>query len=167
MISLYVLIVSTVVFRLAGLLGVKRLGNISDCVRYAFAVMFLFTGISHFTPLKADFLRMIPFKFLKSEFIVYLTGAMQIAGALWLIWGKYLRYACLYLILFLLAVLPANIYASINGIPFRGNPPTELYFRVFIQFFYITLLAYLVPGKDYSERLREWLSQRWYPFGGR
>ncbi len=167
MISLYVLIISAAVFRVAGFLGVKRLESINECVRYGFAVMFLFTGVSHFTSLKADFLRMIPFELLRNEFVVYLTGAMEIAGALWLIWGRYLKYACLYLILFLLAVLPANIYASINGITIAGKPPAELYFRIFIQFFYITLLAYLVPGGDHSERLREWLSQRWYPFGGK
>lgn len=167
MISLYVFIVSVAVFRVAGFMGVKRLGSINKCVRYGFAVMFVFAGISHFTPLKADFLRMIPIEPLRSESIVYLTGAMEIAGALWLVWGKYLKYACLYLILFLLAVLPANIYASINGITIAGNPPSELYFGVFIQFFYITLLAYLVPGKDHSDRLKEWFSQRWYPFGGR
>lgn len=50
--------------------------------------MFLFTGVSHFTALKADFVRMIPFEPLRNEFIVYLKGAMEIAGALWLASGS-------------------------------------------------------------------------------
>lgn len=164
MYSLYVLMASIVIFRLAGFLGVRRLSRTIECVRYGFAVMFIFTGVSHFTLLKADFVRMIPFEFLRSEFTVYLTGVMEIAGALWLLWGRYLKYACYYLILFLLAVLPANIYASIHNIPLAGKPPTEMYFRIFIQFFYITLLAYMAPARGDGEKLREWLFSRWYPF---
>jgi uncharacterized membrane protein len=147
MISLYVLIVSTVIFRLIGLFGVGRLGRIANCIRYGFAVMFIFTGVSHFTTLKADFVRMIPFEPLRNEFIVYLTGAMEIAGALWLASGKFMKYACLYLILFLLAVLPANIYASIHGISIAGKPPTDMYLRILVQFFYIALLAYVATRK--------------------
>lgn len=167
MISLYVLIGSIVVFRIIGFSGVSRLSRINNCVRYGFAVMFVFTGVSHFTSLKADFVRMIPFEFLRSEFTVYLTGVMEIAGALWLLWGKHLKYACYYLILYLLAVLPANIYASIHDLPVAGKPPTEMYFRIFVQFFYITLLAYIAPGKGDGEKLKDWLFRSWYPFGRR
>jgi len=147
MISLYVLIVSIVVFRMIGLFGVKRLGRIDNCIRYGFAVMFIFTGVSHFTALKEDFVRMIPFEPLRNEFIVYLTGAMEIAGALWLASGKYMMYACLYLILFLLAVLPANIYASMHGISIAGKPPTDVYLSIPVQLIYIALLAYVATRK--------------------
>lgn len=61
--------------------------------------------------------------------------------------GKYTRYACLYLILFLLAVLPANICASMHGISIVGNPPTEMYVRIPVQLFYIALLAYVATRK--------------------
>lgn len=165
MISLYVLIGSIALFRLAGFFGVQKLSRINECVRYGFTVMFVFTGVSHFTSLKADFVRMIPFEFLRSEFTVYLTGVMELTGALWLLWGKHLTYACYYLILFLLAVLPANIYASMHNLPLAGNPPTELYFRIFVQLFYITLLAYIAPGKGGGEKLKDWLYRSWYPFG--
>lgn len=147
MISLYVLIGSIVVFRLIGLFRVKRLGRIDNCIRYGFAVMFVFTGVSHFTALKEDFVRMIPFEPLRNEFIVYLTGAIEIVGALWLASGKFMKYACLYLILFLLAVLPANIYASMYGISIAGKPPTDMYLRILVQFLYIALLAYIATRK--------------------
>ena len=152
MISLYVLVISTAVFRIAGLLGVRIFGGFTDCLRYGFAVMFLFTGISHFTSMKDDFVRMIPFEFLRNDATVYATGAMEIAGALWLAWGRYLKLVCILLIIFLIAVLPANIYASINDISLGGRPPTELYSRLLLQIVYITLLAFV--GFAGNERQR-------------
>jgi len=152
MISLYVLVISTAVFRIAGFLGLRIFGGFTDCLRYGFAVMFLFTGISHFTSLKDDFVRMIPFEFLRNDTTVYATGALEIAGALWLAWGRYLKLACLLLIAFLIAVLPANIYASLNDISLGGRPPSEMYSRVLLQIVYITLLAYV--GFSGNERKR-------------
>lgn len=143
MISLYVLVISTAVFRIAGFLGVRIFGSFTGCLRYGFAVMFLFTGISHFTSLRDDFVRMIPFEFLRTDTTVYATGALEISGALWLAWGRYLKLACLLLIAFLIAVLPANIYASLNDISLGGRPPSEMYSRVLLQIVYVTLLAFV------------------------
>ena len=143
MISLYVLIIATAAFRIAGLFGVGIFRGFTDCLRYGFAVMFVFTGVSHFTSLKDDFVRMIPFEFLRNDATVYSTGAIEIAGALWLASGKRVGTICVLFILFLAAVLPANIYASVNNIPLGGRPPTELHLRVMLQVLYIVLLAFV------------------------
>lgn len=141
MISLYVLVIATAAFRIAGFLGVGIFRSFTDCLRYGFAVMFVFTGVSHFTSLKDDFVRMIPFEFLRNDATVYVTGAIEIAGALWLAWGKRVGTICVLFIVFLAAVLPANIHASINNITLGGRPPTELHLRVMAQVLYIVLLA--------------------------
>jgi uncharacterized membrane protein len=143
MISLYVLVIATAAFRIAGLFGVRIFRGFTDCLRYGFAVMFVFTGISHFTSMKDDFVRMIPFEFLRNDATVYATGAVEIAGALWLASGKRVGTVCVLLIVFLAAVLPANIYASVNNIPLGGRPPTELHLRVMAQVLYIVLLAFV------------------------
>ena len=143
MVSLYVLITATAAFRIAGLLGVRSFRSFADCLRFGFAVMFVFTGISHFTSLKEDFVRMIPFEFFRNDATVYATGAIEIAGALWLASGRRVGTICVLFIVFLAAVLPANIYASVNNITLGGRPPTELHLRVMAQVLYIALLAFV------------------------
>ena len=153
MVSIYVLVVSFAGLRLAGFLGVKRLNQFSECLRFSFAVMFIFTGVSHFTTLKDDFVRMIPFEALRNEYTVYFTGVIEIGGALWLAWGGYIKLVCLLLILFLLAVLPANIYASLNDIPIGGRAPTEMYTRITVQALYIALLVYVGWEGHFKKRI--------------
>lgn len=143
MVSLYVLVIATAAFRIAGILGIKIFRGFSDCLRYGFAVMFIFTGVSHFTTLKDDFVRMIPFEFFRNDATVYATGAIEIAGALWLASGRRVGTICVLFIVFLAAVLPANIYASVNDITLGGRPPTELHLRVMAQVLYMVLLAFV------------------------
>ena len=139
----FVLIAATALFRIVAFIGVWRFLKISECMRWGLAVMFLFTGVTHFTSMRHDYLRMIPFDGLKSIETVYLTGLLEIAGAIGLLFEKPKRLAATSLILFLIAVLPANIYASVNDIPFRENPPTNLYVRVGIQIVYVLFLMYV------------------------
>lgn len=143
MVSLYVLVIATAAFRIAGLLGVGIFRSFTDCLRYGFAVMFVFTGVSHFTSMKDDFVRMIPFELLRNDATVYATGAIEIAGALWLASGRRTGTICVLFIVFLAAVLPANIYASVNNITLGGRPPTELHLRVMAQVLYMALLAFV------------------------
>lgn len=143
MVSLYVLVIATAAFRIAGFFGAGKFRSFADCLRFGFAVMFIFTGVSHFTSLKDDFVRMIPFEFLRNDATVYATGAIEIAGALWLASGRRVGTISVLFIIFLAAVLPANIYASINNITLGGRPPTELHLRVMAQVLYIVLLAFV------------------------
>jgi uncharacterized membrane protein len=49
------------------------------------------------------------------------------------------RAAGLALIVFLVAVLPANIHAARAKVPLRGRPPTPLWLRVPMQILFIGL----------------------------
>ena len=104
----------------------------------------MFTGITHFTNLKYDFLEMIPFEELRYLAVVYLAGFVEILAAILIRFNVSSKYTEIFLILFLVAVLPANIYASLNNIPFAGSEPTNLFLRVAIQVTYILCLTFII-----------------------
>ena len=41
------------------------------------------------------------------------------------------------LVILLVALFPANLYAAMSGIPFRGEPPTTLWLRTPIQVIFV------------------------------
>jgi uncharacterized membrane protein len=133
MAPLFVLIASTLLFRLVGFLGVSVLSNWRDATRFGLAVMFLFTGSTHFTSMKHDYAAMVPPPLTGQLWVIYLTGLLEIAGAIGLIVPQTKRLAGICLLLLLLALFPANIYAAVNAIQFRGAPPTDLWIRGIVQ----------------------------------
>lgn len=111
-----------------------------DVVRYGLVVLFLFTGATHFTAIKHDFAAMVPPPLTGQLWVIYLTGVLEIAGAIGLTVPKVRRLAGICLMLLLLALFPANAYAAVNAIQFRGSPPTDIWLRGLIQ---LVLLAAL------------------------
>src|SRR4028119_1730361 len=85
MVSLFVLLISFILLRGLGWLGVKRLSYWRDAGRIALVIMFLFTGTSHFTSMKYDFAAMIPAPLPNGLWVIYLTGVLEIVGALGLL----------------------------------------------------------------------------------
>src|SRR5215207_8761226 len=85
MASLFILVVSAVVLRGLGWLGVKRFASWRAAVRVALVVMLLFTGASHFSDLRHDFAAMIPDPLPKGLWVIYLTGLLEMAGAIGLL----------------------------------------------------------------------------------
>lgn len=106
--------------------------------RLALAVLFCFTGAAHFF-LVEEMAAMIPPFFPAPVFLVYLTGVLEIAGAVGLLLDGFYRWAGYALILFLLAVLPANVYAALNHTGLGGHVegPSYLWLRVPLQFLLI------------------------------
>ena len=87
--------------------------------------------------------KIIPFK----ESIIYLSGIFEILLALGLIIPKFQKVSGWTLIVFLLLMLPANIYASLNHVnyqkgTFDGNGLIYLWFRIPLQFLFI-IWAYI------------------------
>jgi uncharacterized membrane protein len=99
--------------------------------------MFMFTGATHFSPMKHDYAAMIPEPLPKSLRLIYLTGLLQIAGAIGLLVPALRRLAGVGLVAQLVAMFPANVYAARKGIPFRGRPPTPLPVRALLQLAFI------------------------------
>jgi uncharacterized membrane protein len=137
---LFVLTVSFTLLRGVGLLGVERLSSWRAAGRGALAVMFVFTGASHFTSMKHDFVAMIPDPLPDGLWVIYLTGVFEIAGAVGLLVPRTRKLAGILLTLLLAAMFPANVSAALNGIPFGGEAPTPLWLQAPMQLLFIAML---------------------------
>jgi uncharacterized membrane protein len=140
MTSVFVLVVSFLVLRGVGWLGVKQLSSWRNAGRLALVIMFLFTGTSHFTSMKYDFAAMIPAPLPNNLWVIYLTGVLEIVGALGLLIPRTRKLAGICLVLLLVALFPANVYAALNEIPLRGEAPTPLWLRGPIQLLFIGMV---------------------------
>jgi uncharacterized membrane protein len=137
---LVVLLVSFVLLRGLGFLGVERLSSWREAGLGALAVMFLFTSTAHFTGMKHDLAAMMPGSLPDGLWIIYLTGIFEIAGAIGLLVPRTRRLAGIGLILLLIAMFPANVNAALNDIPLGGGPPTPLWLRTPMQLLFIAMV---------------------------
>lgn len=109
--------------------------------RIAMAVMLCFTAIGHFAFSKGMSMMIpsvIPFKIE----LVYLTGIAEILLAIGLLVPKFSALSAWSLIIFLILLLPANIYAAIHEVDyqkgtFNGNGLVYLWFRIPLQLWFI------------------------------
>ena len=102
--------------------------------------MFCFTAAAHFNSMRADMIRMVPPSVPNPELMVTFTGVCEILGAIGLLVPRTRRIAAAALILFLVAVLPANIHAANAGVTLRGAPATPLILRLALQVLFIVLV---------------------------
>ena len=140
MVPLIVLVSVTLLARLAGQLGVSALRDWAAATRLGLAVMFCFTAAAHFNSRRADMIRMVPPSVPNPELMVTFTGVCEILGAIGLLVPRTRRIAAAALILFLVAVLPANIHAANAGVTLRGAPATPLIPRIALQVLFIVLV---------------------------
>ena len=83
---------------------------------------------------------MIPNPFPKSLWLIYLSGVVEIFGAIGLLLPRVRVIAGICLIVLLVALFPANINAALNNISFRGQPPTALWLRALVQIFLVAAI---------------------------
>ncbi|MBT9190441.1 DoxX family protein [Zobellia russellii] len=109
--------------------------------RIAMSVMLMFTAMGHFLFTKGMTMmipKFVPFK----EVFVYLTGIFEILLAVGLLIPKLKTTSGWALIIFLLFMLPANVYASIYNVnyqkgTFDGNGLAYLWFRIPLQILFV------------------------------
>ena len=107
---------------------------------FVYGIAFVIAGIEHFRgPQK--FVEIVPPYFPFALFLVYLTGAMEIAGGLGIIYPETRVIAGRLMVLFLIAIYPANFYMWINDVPFNGTRLTTNghLIRLGIQFLLIII----------------------------
>ena len=102
--------------------------------RVGLALMFLFTASGHFIKTR-PMSEMLPSWVPGRVPIIYVTGVLEIAGAIGLLTSQAYRVAGTCLLLFLVAVLPANINAAFNRTGMGGHErgPGYLLVRVPLQ----------------------------------
>lgn len=120
---------------------IKKEYDFSLSARISMSIMLVFTAIGHFIYTKGMSM-MIPIFIPYKEIIVYLTGVFEILLAICLLIPKFKSITGWILIVFLLLMLPANIYASINNINYQkgtidGNGLSYLWFRIPLQILFI------------------------------
>jgi uncharacterized membrane protein len=140
MAPLIVLIVVTLLARFAGRLGIVALGNWAAAIRVGLAVMLCFTAAAHFNSMRPDLVRMVPPAVPNPELMVTFTGVCEILGAIGLLVPQTRRIAAVALVVFLVAVLPANIHAARAEVTRAGAPATPLVPRIALQVLFIALV---------------------------
>lgn len=142
MVVLFILVISCLIFRGIGYAGIATFASWQASARDALSLMLIFTGISHFTFMKEDFVRMMPPSIPWPRVMVYFTGVCEIAGAIGLQFPEFRRAAAYALVAFFLAVLPANVHAARAGVTLRGKPATNLWLRIPMQILFIAIAVW-------------------------
>ena len=113
MAPLVALVLGTLAARLVGWLGVDYIDGWPSAVAVGMAAMFLVTGIAHFVnPLRRDLIAIVPPRLPAPGLLVTVTGVLELLGAIGLLYPPTRVAAALLLGVMMLAMFPANVYAS-------------------------------------------------------
>lgn len=124
------------------LTALGRLGKFeitrSKRARVGLTLFFLFTAIGHFVTTRAMAEMIPPFIPYRVE-LIYLTGVLELLGAIGVWIPRLVRITGLLLIIMLIGLLPANIYSALNRVEYGGHGagPAYLLVRVPFQLFVI------------------------------
>lgn len=142
MILLAILVTVTLAARAAGAWRKNALDSWAAATRAGLAALFLFTGVAHFGPVGRVMQRMVPAWAGDPAFVVAITGVFEILGAIGLLLPRTRRAAAVALILFLVAVFPANVKAAMEGLVLGGSPATPIAPRAAMQLLLIGLVGW-------------------------
>lgn len=139
MVIVLILVIATLAFRAAGALGSSAFVLWAASARWALALMFLFTGVAHFTKPKYSMAAMVPKAFPNPMAMLYFTGVCELAGAVGLLLPQTRSLAGWCLIALLIAMFPANVKAAREHLLIAGKPATALWLRLPMQIGFIAL----------------------------
>lgn len=116
--------------------------------KIAISAMLIFTALGHFKFTKGMAL-MIPDFLPARTALVYFTGVLEIAFALSVFVPKISEIAGIFLIIFLIVIFPANVFASIKHLNYEtatydGKGVSYLWFRIPFQILLIFWVYYFV-----------------------
>ncbi|MFC4115596.1 hypothetical protein [Nonomuraea zeae] len=159
--TVVVLLVATLAFRLLGALGVSRFAAWRVSAAHGLAVMLVMTASAHFVPAgvtfmpnHADMLAMVPPFVPLPALMVYLTGVLELAGAVGLVLAGTRRAAGVCLAVLFVLMLPANIYAAVADVSFAGGAASPLWQRIPEQVLYIGVALWAAAGERVGTRGR-------------
>jgi uncharacterized membrane protein len=129
MAPLITLLLSTVAARSIGWLGwfgTAYVNSWTAAIAVGLAAMFVLTGFAHFAPpLRRDLLAIVPPRLPAPGDLVTITGLLELLGAVGLLLPVTRVAAAVCLLVLMLAMFPANVYAS--RMP---NPPKSMTTRL-------------------------------------
>lgn len=113
MAPLIALLVGSIAARVAGWLGLSYVGSWVSALAVGLAAMFVVTGIAHFvSPLRNDLIEIVPPQLPRPGLLVTVTGVLEVLGAVGLLVPSTRVAAAVCLLGLMLAMFPANVYAS-------------------------------------------------------
>lgn len=109
--------------------------------RIAMAIMLCFTAVGHFAFTKGMSMMIPPFVPFKTS-VIYLTGVLEIVMGIGLLIPRLQVLSGWALIIFLVLMLPGNVYAAMHNVNFQkgtfdGPSLTYLWFRIPLQLLFI------------------------------
>lgn len=151
---LIVLIGVTMVILVVGASGVKRLRPWPVALRGGVAAMFMLTGTVHFVWMREELISMVPPFLPNPGFIVTLTGLLEWAGAIGVLWLPTVPWAAGGLSLLLLIMFPANIHYALSGL--APKPEDAIFPRTLMQIVFlsasITIMLYYSRQRSVRRR---------------
>jgi uncharacterized membrane protein len=146
MAPLITLLVGTIAARCVGWLGVGYANSWAAALAIGLAAMFILTGLAHFAPqLRGDLIAIVPPRLPAPGYLVTITGLLELLGAVGLLLPVTRVAAAVCLLVLMLAMFPANVYAA--RMP---NPPksmtTQLPLRVAIEFLFLAAAIAVAVG---------------------
>jgi uncharacterized membrane protein len=122
MAPLIALVVGSIVARIAGWLGIGYVNSWTAAIAVGLAAMFVVTGVAHFAPpMRRDLIAIVPPRLPEPGLLVTVTGVLELLGAAGLLLPVTRVAAAVCLLALMLAMFPANIYAT--RMP---NPPKSM-----------------------------------------
>jgi uncharacterized membrane protein len=126
MAPLIALLAGSMAARIVGWLGVDYVDTWVKAIAVGLAAMFVLTGVAHFVPpLRASLIAIVPPRLPAPGLLVSFTGVLEFLGAVGLLIPATRIAAAVCLLLLMLAMFPANIYAA--RMP---NPPKSMTTRL-------------------------------------
>lgn len=129
MAPLITLLLGSVIAGVAGWLGVAYVNGWAAAIAVGLAAMFVLTGIAHFAPsMRRDLIAIVPSRLPTPALLVSVTGVLELLGAVGLLLPATRVAAAWCLLVLMLAMFPANVYAA--GMP---NPPKSMTTRLSLR----------------------------------
>jgi uncharacterized membrane protein len=129
MAPLITLLVGSIAARIVGWLGVDYVDNWTAAIAVGLAAMFMLTGVAHFAPpMRRDLIAIVPPQLSAPALLVTITGLLELLGAVGLVLPATRVAAAVCLFLLMLAMFPANIYASR-----MSDPPKSMTTRLSLR----------------------------------
>jgi uncharacterized membrane protein len=148
MAPLITLLLATLAARSIGWLGVGYANSWPAAIAVGLAAMFILTGFAHFAPqLRADLIAIVPPRLPAPGYLVTITGLLELLGAVGLLLPVTRVAAAVCLLVLMLAMFPANVYAA--RMP---NPPksmtTQLPLRTVIEVVFLAAAIAVAVGSS-------------------
>ena len=132
MAPLITLLAGSIVARIVGWLGWFGKGYVNSwtaAIAVGLAAMFVLTGVAHFAPtMRRDLIAIVPPRLPAPGLLVTVTGILELLGAAGLLLPVTRLAAAVCLLALMLAMFPANVYASR-----MSNPPKSMTTRLSLR----------------------------------